>query len=104
VIDSNYELWKAYRCWSTKYLLDKEGYLRFAHFGEGAYAECEEAIHELLREINPAVSLPPLMEPVREEDRGDAVCRAGLAAFAFIFTSCVDPSRKAVSAVAVSQA
>ncbi len=76
VIDSNYELWKAFanRCWPTKYLLDKEGYLRFAHFGEGAYAECEDFIHELLREINPAVSLPPVMEPVREEDRRDAVC------------------------------
>jgi len=76
VIDSNYELWKAFanRCWPTKYLLDKDGYLRYAHFGEGAYGECEEAIHELLREISPGISLPPVMGPVREEDRSDAVC------------------------------
>jgi thiol-disulfide isomerase/thioredoxin len=76
VIDSNYEIWKAFatRCWPTKYLLDKEGYLRFAHFGEGAYTECEEAIQELLREIAPNVSLPSTMPPLREEDRPGAAC------------------------------
>jgi thiol-disulfide isomerase/thioredoxin len=76
VIDSNYEIWKAFanRCWPTKYLLDKEGYLRFAHFGEGAYAECEQAIHELLREVDPAVTLPEIMQPLREEDRPGAAC------------------------------
>jgi len=76
VIDNNYELWKAFanRCWPTKYLLDKDSYLRFAHFGEGAYAEFEEAIQELLREINPSVALPPIMEPLRNEDRAGAVC------------------------------
>ena len=76
VIDSNYEIWKAFacRCWPTKFLLDKEGYLRFAHFGEGEYRECEEAIQELLREIDPAVSLPDIMDPVREEDRPGAIC------------------------------
>jgi thiol-disulfide isomerase/thioredoxin len=76
VIDSNYEIWKAFanRAWPAKYLLDKDGYLRFAHFGEGAYGECEETIQELLREIDPAVDLPPLMEPVRQEDRPGALC------------------------------
>lgn len=78
VIDSDYELWKAFanRCWPTKYLLDVEGYLRWAHFGEGAYQECEETIQELLRESNPSVSLPQLMEPVRAEDGPGAVCYA----------------------------
>jgi thiol-disulfide isomerase/thioredoxin len=76
VIDSNYELWRAFanRVWPSKYLLDREGYLRFAHFGEGAYRECEETIHELLREIDPAVLLPAVMEPVRAEDGAGAVC------------------------------
>ncbi|HZQ25587.1 MAG TPA: redoxin domain-containing protein [Terriglobales bacterium] len=76
VIDNNYELWKAFanRCWPTKYLLDGEGYLRFAQFGEGAYAEFEEAIQELLREIAPGVALPPIMQPVRAEDRPGATC------------------------------
>ena len=44
VIDSDREIWKAFanRYWPTKYLLDHEGYLRYAHFGEGGYAECEQ--------------------------------------------------------------
>ncbi len=70
VIDSNREIWKAFanRYWPTKYLLDKDGYLRFGHFGEGGYGECEQVIQELLREIDPRLDLPPLMEPFREED------------------------------------
>jgi thiol-disulfide isomerase/thioredoxin len=76
VIDSNREIWKAFavRCWPTKYLLDQEGYLRFGHFGEGAYRECEEAIQELLREIDPALALPNVIEPKRAEDQPGAVC------------------------------
>jgi thiol-disulfide isomerase/thioredoxin len=76
VIDSDREIWKAFanRYWPTKYLLDKDGYLRYAHFGEGGYDECEQAIQELLREINPEVDLPALMEPLREEDHVGAVC------------------------------
>ncbi|MBS1852601.1 MAG: redoxin domain-containing protein [Acidobacteria bacterium] len=76
VIDSNYELWKAFanRGWPTKYLLDHQGYLRYGHVGEGAYAETEETIQELLREIDPAVALPPVMDPVRAEDRAGAIC------------------------------
>ena len=76
VIDTNREIWKAFanRYWPTKYLLDKDGYLRYGRFGEGGYAECEQAIQELLREIDPKIELPPLMEPVREEDHVGAVC------------------------------
>lgn len=76
VIDSNREIWKSFanRYWPTKYLLDKDGYLRYGHFGEGGYSECEQVIHELLREIDPAIELPPLMEPAREEDQMGAVC------------------------------
>ena len=76
VIDSNREIWKEFanRYWPTKYLLDQEGYLRYAHFGEGGYNECEQVIQELLREIDPAVKLPPVMEPVREEDHAGAIC------------------------------
>ncbi len=76
VVDNDREIWKAFanRYWPTKYLLDKEGYLRYAHFGEGAYRECEEGIRELLREVNSMLAFPPLMEPVRGEDREGAVC------------------------------
>jgi thiol-disulfide isomerase/thioredoxin len=76
VIDSNREIWQAFanRYWPTKYLLDKEGYLRYAHFGEGQYRETEEAIRELLLEINPSLAFPPLMDLLRPEDGTGAVC------------------------------
>jgi len=76
VVDNDREIWKAFanRYWPTKYLLDKDGYLRYAHFGEGAYRECEEVIRELLLETNPTLAFPPLMEPIRGEDRDGAVC------------------------------
>ena len=76
VIDSNLEIWKAFanRFWPTKYLLDKEGYLRYAHFGEGAYGETEEAIQELLREVDLSLALPEIMKPLRPEDRAGAAC------------------------------
>jgi thiol-disulfide isomerase/thioredoxin len=76
VVDSNMELWEAFanRYWPTKYLIDGEGYLRYAHFGEGQYRETEETIQELLREINPHAALPEIMEPMRDTDRPGAVC------------------------------
>jgi thiol-disulfide isomerase/thioredoxin len=76
VVDSNSELWEAFanRYWPTKYLIDSEGYLRFAHFGEGAYRETEETIQCLLREIEPKIVLPALLEPLRDSDRPGAVC------------------------------
>jgi thiol-disulfide isomerase/thioredoxin len=76
VVDSNFELWEAFanRAWPSKYLIDHEGYLRYAHLGEGAYRETEETIQELLREIEPAIALPSLMDPVRDSDRPGAVC------------------------------
>jgi thiol-disulfide isomerase/thioredoxin len=76
VVDSNREIWKAFanRYWPTKYLLDKDGYLRYGHFGEGGYGECEQVIQELIREIDPSLDLPEIMEPLREEDHPGAVC------------------------------
>lgn len=76
VVDSNLELWKTFanRYWPSKYLIDGAGYLRYAHFGEGAYGETEAAIQELLREIAPQATLPALLPPVRESDVPGAVC------------------------------
>ncbi len=76
VVDSNREIWKMFanRYWPTKYLLDKDGYLRYGHFGEGGYGECERTMQELLREIDPALALPEIMQPLREEDHPGAVC------------------------------
>ena len=46
------ETWKAYntRYWPSLYLIDKQGHLRYTHFGEGKYQETEEAIQSLLAE------------------------------------------------------
>lgn len=76
VVDSNREIWKAFanRYWPTKYLLDKDGYLRYGHFGEGGYGECEQAIQELIHEIDPKLELPEIMAPLREEDHPGALC------------------------------
>ncbi|MHB8376820.1 MAG: redoxin domain-containing protein [Dehalococcoidia bacterium] len=75
-LDNEYAIWQAYanRYWPAKYLVDGEGYLRYYHFGEGAYGETEGAIQQLLRETFPEILLPGLVEPMRDEDRPDAVC------------------------------
>lgn len=76
VLDNDYAIWQAWanRYWPAKYLVDSNGYLRYYHFGEGAYEQTEEAIRTLIRESFPEVILPALTEPVREEDRPGAVC------------------------------
>lgn len=50
VQDNNFETWNAYnnRYWPAKYLIDKEGIVRYRHFGEGAYEETEQVIVDLL--------------------------------------------------------
>ena len=51
-IDNNRMTWNAYnqRYWPTRYLVDKQGNIRFKHIGEGAYEETEEAILALMAE------------------------------------------------------
>jgi thiol-disulfide isomerase/thioredoxin len=70
LLDSDYQAWRAFanRYWPAKYLIDPEGYIRYFHAGEGAYHETESAIQALLREADPAVELPPLMDAVRAMD------------------------------------
>ncbi len=50
--DNDFATWRAYsnRYWPAKYFIDKEGYIRYSHFGEGAYDESEKVIQELLKE------------------------------------------------------
>ncbi len=52
VQDNEKETWKAYenRYWPRKYLIDSDGYVRYDHIGEGAYAETEKVIQSLLAE------------------------------------------------------
>src|SRR3989344_3629727 len=48
--DNDYATWRAYsnRYWPAKYLIDKTGHIRYAHFGEGEYDTTEKAIQQLL--------------------------------------------------------
>lgn len=52
VQDNDKLTWAAFnnRYWPAKYLIDSEGYVRYYHFGEGAYEETEMKIQELLEE------------------------------------------------------
>jgi cytochrome c biogenesis protein CcdA/thiol-disulfide isomerase/thioredoxin len=52
VQDNAYATWNAFanRYWPAKYLIDAEGNVRYAHFGEGAYGTTERAIRSLLAE------------------------------------------------------
>jgi len=68
VIDVEHELWQEYENlgWPARYLFNQEGMLFDYHYGEGAYAETELAIQELL-----GLSQPTL-PPVRPEDDPEA--------------------------------
>jgi thiol-disulfide isomerase/thioredoxin len=52
VLDNHYAIWNAYgqRFWPAWYLVDADGFVRFRHFGEGAYDETEQKVQELLAE------------------------------------------------------
>ncbi len=52
VLDNDYSTWRAYgnRFWPRKYLIDINGNIVYDHIGEGAYAEIEMKIRELLVE------------------------------------------------------
>jgi thiol-disulfide isomerase/thioredoxin len=76
MLDNEQEAWTAYTasCWPTKVLIDTQGYIRGTRQGEGGYAQLELGIQTLLREQDPLVSLPEVMEPIRPEDARGAVC------------------------------
>jgi thiol-disulfide isomerase/thioredoxin len=52
-IDSDYGVWRAFNnhFWPAVYIADREGEIRFHHFGEGEYAMTEVVIQQLLLEV-----------------------------------------------------
>lgn len=52
VQDNDFSTWRAYNnhYWPAKYIIDKEGNIRYMHFGEGKYEETEMVIQTLLGE------------------------------------------------------
>ena len=49
-LDNDFVTWQSWhnQYWPAKYLIDKRGHVRYYHFGEGDYAETEDAIRTLL--------------------------------------------------------
>jgi thiol-disulfide isomerase/thioredoxin len=49
-IDNDYAVWDAFanRYWPALYAVDREGAIRYTHFGEGRYAGTERVIQQLL--------------------------------------------------------
>ncbi len=76
VVDSKYEIWRAFKnqFWPRKFLVDKDGVIRYDHVGEGAYGRTEAKIQELLRQVNPEMKFPEIIEYFRDEDKPGAVC------------------------------
>jgi thiol-disulfide isomerase/thioredoxin len=68
-VDSNHRIWRAFgnMYWPALYLVDAQGSVRSHHFGEGAYAESEQVIRQLLGEAGAGDRLP---EPVRVNPEG----------------------------------
>ncbi len=75
LVDSKYENWRAYdnHYWPRKYLINKDRKIIYDHAGEGGYGETERRIQEALRELNPRLKFPPIMEPVRGADKPGTV-------------------------------
>ena len=65
--DNDFQTWRAYsnRAWPAKYLVDKDGIIRYKHIGEGAYQSTEEKIRELLVETGAKVYDIPVGGAVR---------------------------------------
>ena len=51
-LDNDFSTWNNFEnnSWPAKYLVDKDGKIRYTHFGEGDYAETEKAIQDLIKE------------------------------------------------------
>jgi cytochrome c biogenesis protein CcdA/thiol-disulfide isomerase/thioredoxin len=71
VQDNDFAVWNAYsnQYWPAKYLIDAEGRVRYAHFGEGDYDETEKAIKDLLEEAGRTGA--PAAVPAAEAETAD---------------------------------
>ena len=77
VQDNDFGVWRSFnnRYWPAKYLIDHEGKIRYAHFGEGKYDETELKIREILTEAGYDVS-----EITTDTNPGPPVAQAAMEA------------------------
>jgi hypothetical protein len=70
LLDPGFQVWREYgnKGWPGRYLFDVDGRLRYVHYGEGDYLDCERAIQEALVAIDPSFDPPDPLPPVRPED------------------------------------
>jgi len=52
VQDNNFETWRNYEnhYWPAVYIIDKQGFIRYTHFGEGKYQEIDNVVEVLLEQ------------------------------------------------------
>jgi thiol-disulfide isomerase/thioredoxin len=52
VTDNDFATWNRYgnKAWPTVHLIDKQGFIRYTHIGEGSYSQTEQQIQALLAE------------------------------------------------------
>ena len=76
LMDNDFLVWGAFRnqVWPTKYLIDRHGFIRYLHSGEGSYQNFEHAIQSLLNEAGYHDDFPLVMDPVHDFDRPGAIC------------------------------
>ena len=76
MMDNDFIAWSAFRntVWPSKYLIDKNGFIRYIHAGAGSYQNFEHAIQSLLVEAGYRSDFPVVMEPIRDIDRPGMVC------------------------------
>jgi len=75
-MDNEFLTWSAFgtRVWPTKFLIDKNGFVRYRQEGEGFYQNMEHTIQALLVEAGYRGDYPGVMEPLRESDVQGALC------------------------------
>ncbi len=76
-LDPQFKTWDEFanRYWPALYLVDQHGFLSDYHFGEGGYQELETSLQTVLREINPRMVMPRIIEPFTAVDIDDAQAR-----------------------------
>ena len=75
VQDNFFSTWQTYsnHAWPSKYLIDKDGVIRYTHIGEGAYETTEQKIRELLAETGASIYQIPLGTTARPDRDPQAI-------------------------------